>query len=136
MIFRLLFGLGYTAGYAFLAIAAAAGGHGTFIFFAPLLTWVFLLAAVFLSNKCDQLLPRTVFIVLMVLHYAQISVFIRPVFTQGIDEHTVKMWEQAPVAQILIAAWYFAGQFIIWVLFVNGLRRLPKRPERGKTLLK
>lgn len=120
----ILFGLIYTLVYFFLAIGCAAGGHGTLIFFAPLFTWILLFPALFLLTRLNRgFINYILFVVLMLMHYAHIVFFLSPLFSLDIDKGTMKIWEHRPEAILITAAWYLAGQIIIWIFFYNATRK-------------
>ena len=120
----ILFGLIYTLVYFFLAIQSAGGGHGTFIFFAPLFTWILLFPALFLLTRLNRgFINKVLFVVLMLIHYVHIIFFLSPLFSLDIDKGTIKVWEQYPGAILITAAWYLIGQLMIWIFFYKAVRK-------------
>jgi hypothetical protein len=125
-LFKILFSIFYTVSYFFLAILSTGGGHGNFIFLAPVFTWVFLLAAIGISGKLDIFLVRIFFIFLMLLHYAHILIFIKPVFSEGFDPETLKVWQNQPQSILFVTAWYLIGQSIVWLMFYKEIKNHQK----------
>jgi hypothetical protein len=118
-----LFGLVYTVVYFFLAVAATGGGHGNFIFLAPLFSWVLLFPALFLLTKINKrFIYKAIFVVLMLLHYAHIIIFLRPLFSFVIDPIIKKDWDRSPEIFFILPTLYLAGQLVIWLIFFKSSR--------------
>ena len=119
------FGLVYTAVYFFLAIAAAGAGHGTYVFFAPVFTWLLVLIAVYLSGRANTAFKKILFVVCLGLHYLHVLIFVAPIISGDVDFGTLSVWQtkNGPQMFLLIAAWYLTGQAVIWFTFVKSLGR-------------
>jgi len=118
LLYSFLFGLVYTFIYVLLAIGLAGGGHGIFIFLAPLFTWILLFPAFFLLTRLDKgFLYRVFFVVIMLTHYALTLIFLKPLFSFDSDPAAMKIWKYYPGYIIFTVAWYLSGQIIMWTLF-------------------
>ncbi len=117
----ILFGVIYTLVYVYMALGLAGAGHGTFIFFGPLLTWLLLCIALYLLTRLEGTKSRIAFFVLMFIHYAFTLFFMRG-FPYELDEGTLKMWNRYPYYMLFAAGWYLIGQVLIWLIFYKALK--------------
>ena len=120
----LLIGLAFAVVYLFLAFGAAGAGHGTGIFFAAILPYgvgLLLFPALgFLAGNLRSLANKIVFVSILTIHYALVINFLR---LDWISEATYfeKMWNYSPLAILLPTGLYFAGQLILWFMFIRSL---------------
>jgi len=120
--FKLIFGLIYTVVYVVLAVDSTGGGHGTFIFFAPLFTWPLILMALGLTTRVNNSIVRILVPMLLIVSYISIGAMFLDECIHG-DGSVQRRWEMSPYFVILILGWYFAGQLIIWSTYILELRR-------------
>jgi hypothetical protein len=126
---KILFGVTYTIVYAFLAIASInPEGTGTGIFFAPLITWLFLFVSLYLSSRLEDSRNRVFFIVFMIAHYVTSLFFIAAFWNDSYNGklRVMRMWEREPNLILFILAWYLSGQLIIWIVFFKRVKRVAK----------
>jgi hypothetical protein len=127
--YKVGFGVIYTLGYFLLAVLSTGAGHGTFIFLAPVFTWVLVLIAIYLSTNVDTLLKRVFFVVCLLVHYLHVVIFLRPLLLFDIDPGTAMMWQirNGPEMIVFITLWYLVGQLVIWLMFLRTIKK--SRPE-------
>ena len=107
-----IFGTVYTIVYVVLAIAAInPEGTGTGVFLVPMITWIFLLAALYLSNRLDDVRNRIFFCLAMLTHYIVSLLFISVLFTEPHDTSGGfwRMRERQRGLILLTAGWYVLG---------------------------
>ncbi len=76
MLFSIIFGFIYTAGYLFLAVLSTGGGHANFYILLPLTSWLFLFVALFQLGKLNDLVKRITFVLVMAIHYGIIVILL------------------------------------------------------------
>ena len=120
----LTIGIIYAVVYLALAFGAAGAGHGTFIFFAPLLPYglglLFFPIVGFLAGDLRPFLSRVLFISVLALHYALTIIFLRLEWVRDLS-YTEKVWNYSPLGILLPAGCYLLWQVVIWVVFVRGV---------------
>ena len=121
MILRLGLFILLSAIYVFFAVMSTGGGHGTFVFFAPLFTLPLCLVALALTNRLKELFPRVIFVVLMCVHYAHTLLFLSGASAETWEE-TVTNWMAHGFLSLFTFGLYLTGQFGIWFYFVKGLK--------------
>jgi hypothetical protein len=111
------FGLVYTIGYLVLVFFTVGAGEGTFIFVPALLTWPLVLISLVLISWADRQRVRSLFVILMFLHY--VVSFIWAFLIEMSDQfgHSWKYLSRETGLFSLCAVWYIAGQLILWILF-------------------
>lgn len=123
----LVVGLVYAFVYFVLAVGAAGAGHGTGIFFAPVMPYglgllVFPFVGFLLGNMKSSR-SKTLFLSAMALHYALAVYFLRLFWVQE-SSYTEKMWAYSP-GSVLLPAWlYVCGQAVIWMVFIRQRKAL------------
>lgn len=132
--FRVLFAVIYTIVYAFLAITHVNSERtGTGIFIVPLVSWLFILAALYLSNKLTVWRNRLFFIALMAAHY-WMNLLLTDAFSADFyngKSRLVAAWEREPNRILLTIGWYLAGQLVIWAMFFNSFMKLGKTEKQN-----
>jgi hypothetical protein len=99
-------------------------GHGIVIFVAPLITWMLLFPVFYLLTRINKsFINRFIFVVLMLIHYAQILLFLRPLFLLEFDQNDIKAWNRDPLLIVITAIWYLVGQLMIWLVFFFPTRK-------------
>jgi hypothetical protein len=126
--YKILFGLIYTAIYWFLALLnAGPEANGTMVFIAPSLSWLFIFVALFFSSKLNWSISKFVFVGAMAAHYGMTLFIVCINWTEAEKMHFLKSWHKEPGVMLFTFMWYLMGQLIIWFFFVKGLRaKLPK----------
>jgi hypothetical protein len=113
----LIFAL-YTIGCVYFAIQAAGAGHGTFIFFAPVVTWPLLLVvAVLIGLRTRPMVCATLLITHSVISIGLIIGYI----SDGPDAF-LRMWAQSRQLMIVGICWYVFGQMGFWLGFLTSAR--------------
>lgn len=115
MIFKILFALIYTVGYFLSALFSTGGGHGNFYLLSPTVPWIFIIAAIMLFGKLNNLTTRIIFITVMTTHYILLTMFLTNynfVDDKGWTRHSI------PIVPVI---WYLTGQIIIWLLFFDEI---------------
>lgn len=124
--YKLGFTLVYTLGYLILAVGSTGAGHGTYIFLAPVFTWVLVLIAIYLSTNSNTLLRRIFFVICLLVHYIHIIIFLWPLLLFDVDPGTTSAWKlkNGPQMMLFITGWYLAGQVVIWLMFFRSVKKL------------
>ena len=104
----------YTIGCVHFAIQAGGAGHGTLVFFAPLISWPLLLIvalAIGVRFGREKLIAFTSF---LGAHQLLTAALVVGYFMDG-GELFIKMWSQS--AELLFGgiSWYVIGQMALWV---------------------
>jgi hypothetical protein len=121
-----IFGIVYTVVYFPLAVIGInAEGKGTGAFLVPILTWIFIFGALYVSGRPDKLRNRIFFFAFMLTHYLVTASFIPDLFTEPRDTETGfwHTWEMSREYIFVTAAWYLLGQIIIWIAYVRKISR-------------
>jgi hypothetical protein len=126
-IFRnIVFGLIYSAIYAFLAIMSTGGGHVNSFLLAPLLPMVLILIALGVISKVYDFAARVVFVALMSTHYLATIIFCWGVRMEILDDIADELNRPVGWQSILFtSAFYLLGQTVIWIAFVASIRNNP-----------
>ncbi|MBX3289822.1 MAG: hypothetical protein KF855_10820 [Acidobacteria bacterium] len=124
---KTIFAIIYTFLYAAAAFLAVGFGKGTGIFLSPLiayfgLSWVVLLAALYLSTSVATKKARLWFIGLMFAHYVTFLAFML-LSWQGNLKGTIYVWENQRSVIWVNVGIYFIGQAIIWLTYILTLRK-------------
>jgi hypothetical protein len=124
---RILFAILHTVLYAFAALVAAGGGHGTVFPLFPLVTWIFYLAAFVILDKFGGL----TFYILMALHYSHFLLILWALASYGLDPNEKKYWHDYPDVVVFTVLLYLAGQVAVWVAFLRfGSHKLKSAEQR------
>jgi hypothetical protein len=114
----LVLGIVYSSGI--LVFMLGGGGHGSYLIYAgaqpaPLGLLIHPMAFVCLASvyKANW---NGAFLSLVILHYLSLAVYC---VMGGSDElnHTIKIYSQDGLFVIVPAAWYLAGQIILWGIY-------------------
>jgi hypothetical protein len=120
----LTIGIIYALVYLALALGAAGAGHGTFIFFAPLLPYglglLFFPVFGFLAGDLRLFLYRVLFLSALALHYAMTIIVLRLEWVRDLS-YMEKIWNYSPLGILLPAGWYVPGQSLIRAMFIRGV---------------
>ncbi len=117
-------GTGYAIIYFILAFFAVGYGHGTAIFFAPLMPYflglIFFPLAGFLGGDLRPFLSRVLFISALTVHYASTVICLR---VRGMADpaYVERTWRASPWLILLPAGWYLLGQVFIWAVLIRGV---------------
>jgi hypothetical protein len=107
----------YSIVYFFSAVMSTGGGHGNFIFIAPLFSWICPFAAVCLSNRLNNKTVRIIFIALLLLHYFIVGFNVFEYLQSKYWQKDYYIWQNYYYWQIFLIALYFAGQVYIWSFY-------------------
>jgi len=119
---RILFAIIYTTVYVALALEnVGAEGKGSSVFFAPLLTWILVLIAIFLLSHGISTFRRIFVAALLGIHYGITALSVFNYFAQD-NGHVGHSWNEFPAAVVLAIVWYLMGQCVIWL---GVFRKLP-----------
>jgi hypothetical protein len=117
---RFLFALVYSVFYFGLALEnVGAEGKGSLVFFAPAITWVLVLTAIFLLSKQLSQFRKIFVSVLLGIHYGVTVLSIFNYWTQD-EGHLLHSWNKAAWAVTSAIAWYLLGQFAIWIVLYRS----------------
>lgn len=115
----------YTAVYVVLAADLTGAGHSTFIFFAPLPTWILGLLALALCSRLANPTVRVMIPILLIVQYLVIAASVISYVNDG-SELLSRRWHMSPDYVVGTIIWYCLGQLGIWAVFFWELRRLGK----------
>jgi hypothetical protein len=132
--YRVAFGVIYTLVYLFLTVnVIGLEGRGPLLFAAPLrpfgLPWIFLLIAIYQTRNLGNNGSVIGFLLLMAGHYAITTYYLIPDLRFDASpegEALSRIMRIRPVDVYYAFVWYAAGQIIIWLLFVVGIRNHSK----------
>lgn len=117
---RFIFAFIYSVVYFGLALEiVGTEGMGSPLFFAPVITWILVLIAIFLMAN-DLSGFRKIFVsVLLGVHYGVtfLSVFNNLGQDEGNFAHS---WSRASWAVISAIVWYVTGQVALWILIYRS----------------
>jgi|GEM_PF-3436949 len=128
LILNLLLTLVYSLIYIYFSIDAAGAGHGTFVFFAPLITWILVFVAVILVSLDQKRFMPLPFIVLMAVHYIVTIVYVVGYFKEGANE-LFELWSQSKSFVLSAIVWYLGGQILLWINFAIRYSSWRRRDE-------
>jgi hypothetical protein len=125
------FGIIYTLVYVFLTLdVIGLEGRGPIIFAAPLrpfgLPWLLLLVAIYLTSNLSTNGSRIGFLLLMAAHYAITAFYFIPDLRFDASpegEALSRVMRLRPSAVYYALAWYLAGQGLVWIFFMTGVRK-------------
>ena len=118
ILFSIIFGFIYTAGYLLLAVLSTGGGHGNFYILLPLIPWLLLFAALFQLGKLNDLVKRIAFVLIMAIHYGIIIMLLA-----GYDFADDKGWNKHYFPYLPVV-WYLGGQIIMWRMFAVEVKQI------------
>ena len=120
-----MFALIYTVLYAAFSLEiVGTEGKGSLVFFAPLITWVLVIAATFLLSEDISRFRRIFAAVLLGVHYVVAVLSVVNYFVQD-DGHFAHSWERSPYAVIFAITWYITGQLILWWILMRNASEPP-----------
>ena len=122
---RIVFGVLLAGLYALLAFLAAGGGHGTYLFFAPLMpygiggvTYPLLFG---ISSRTRNNFWRLIYIVVLLTHYFVATIFVT--YWLGDDlAYLVKTWEHNALLIILPAILLGALELLLLIFLFRDSR--------------
>ena len=128
---KLVFGAVYLTVYFLLAMLnIGPEAKGTAIFLVLLLSWPVLFVAVAtIGGSHTQ--QKLFFVVLMLVHYV-ITLALFYWLTNGfnfVSPRFLEVWNRDYGLQILTAVWYFFGQIVIWLAFLQADNHRQKRSD-------
>ena len=124
----LVLGVIFAAFYFLLAALAAGAGHGTQLFFAPILPYglgllVFPVIG-FLAGNLNSFFTKFLFLIVLAVHYVLVLIFIKLMWVEFEDFlYFEKMWNQSPISIILPAAFYVFGNSVVYAAFIYSFIR-------------
>ena len=124
---RVIFAFIYSIGYLYFALDNAGAGHGTFMFWAPLLTWIFVLLSIFLLSSQMSKTRQVIEFTLHGIHYTVTGFLVITYVTDNSGELSRHV-NLAPGFVAITIAWYAIGQLIIWFYLVRAIRRTTDIP--------
>lgn len=116
-IFVLFFFVVYTIAYIHFAIEAGGAGHGTLIFFAPLVTWPLLAIAGGILAFLKRPIRTVTFLCPILVHYIVTFTLVYGYISDG-PEAFLLMWNYSHDLILATIFWYFLGQIALWWGFV------------------
>ena len=114
----------YTIGYVFLVFATLADGHGTFLFAAMLISWIFFATAVMLIPLSQSKFVFLAIVTCVIAYYLTSGAIVIIEQTgEGNFERTASILRQHPVLFTSTVIWYLIGQIVFWFLLIERVRR-------------
>lgn len=121
---RIVWGLLFLFAYSLTAVFAAGAGHGTYIFFAPLMPYgcgaILLLVSFYLTKYLKSGWIRLLFIALLLTDYLVSLMFITSWWADDYP-YLIKTWSISPIHVVLPLLFFLLGNVILWSLFVSSL---------------
>ena len=135
--YGVLFAVFYTVSYVFIAMLSTGGGHGNFIVMVPVnITFAINFIALILLTRLKHKIMRIVFVVIMLAYYAALFYMLSNAgYMLGDAEIPYKELVTEPSGVITSAVWFFAGQLIIWALFIRKILELRTAENLEKDFL-
>jgi|SRR5215204_1379204 len=121
----LVFGVIFAALYFLLAIFPAGAGHGTQLFFAPMLPYglgLLLFPVIgFLAGNLNSFFTKSLFLIVLAVHYLVMFIFVKLIWVEFEDSvYFEKMWNQSPISIILPSAFYILGNLVVYAAFIRS----------------
>jgi dipeptide/tripeptide permease len=107
----------------YFALENAGAGHGTFLFFAPLLTWILVIISIVLLSRETSKGKRFLIAALVGIHYFATLVLVANYIPHHADD-MIRHFKLVPFFVLVTLFWYVAGQMLIWIAFFKSKSRL------------
>ena len=110
--------------YSLTAVFAAGGGHGTYIFFAPLMPYGFgailLLGSFYLIKYIETRWIRLLFVAFLLTDYFATLMF---VISWWPDDYPYlkKTWFTSPIHVVLPLLFFIIGNSFLWYTFASSM---------------
>ena len=121
---RVVWGILFLFVYGLTAVFAAGGGHGTYIFFAPLMPYGFgailLLASFYLTKYLKTRWIRSLFVAFLLTDYFVTLMFVISWWAEDYP-YLNKTWSSSPIYVVLPLLFFFLGNSFLWYNFAASI---------------